>query len=41
MTAILNPQITGNFDYDGMTWKEYEDFKKGKKLPMLWVYIIC
>ena len=21
-----------NFDYDGMTWKEYEDFKKGKKL---------
>lgn len=32
ITAILNPQITGNFDYDGMTWKEYEDFKKGKKL---------
>ena len=30
--APLNPQITGNADYDGMTQKEYEDFKKNKKL---------
>lgn len=28
--APLNPQITGNEDYKGMTLKEYEDFRKAK-----------
>lgn len=29
--APLNPQITGNLDYIGMTFKEYDDFRKKKK----------
>lgn len=28
--APLNQQITGNADYAGMTYKEYEDFRKAK-----------
>lgn len=28
--APLNKQITGNADYAGMTYKEYEDFRKAK-----------
>lgn len=30
--ASLNRQITGNSDYEGLTWKEYEDFKANKGL---------
>ena len=30
--ASLNKQITGNSDYEGLTWKEYEDFKANKGL---------
>ena len=31
MVAKLNPLIQGNAEYDGMTMKQYEDFRKGKK----------
>ena len=31
MVAKLNPLIQGNAEYAGMTMKEYEDFRKGKK----------
>lgn len=31
MVARLNPLIQGNTEYAGMTMKEYEDFRKGKK----------
>ncbi|MBQ8626892.1 MAG: transposase family protein [Agathobacter sp.] len=31
MAARLNPLIQGNAEYAGMTMKEYEDFRKGKK----------
>ena len=31
MIAELNPLIHGNTDYAGMTMKEYEDFRRGKK----------
>ena len=31
MVARLNPLIQGNAEYAGMTMKEYEDFRKGKK----------
>lgn len=31
MTAKLNPLIQGNAEYDGMTMKQYGDFRKGKK----------
>ena len=30
--ASLNRQITGNSDYEGLTWKEYEDYKANKGL---------
>ncbi len=30
--APLNRQITGNADYEGLTWKEYEDYKNCKSL---------
>lgn len=31
MTARLNPLIHGNADYTGLTMKQYEDYRKGKK----------
>lgn len=31
MQAKLNPLIHGNAEYSGLTMKEYEDFRKGKK----------
>ena len=31
MIAKLNPLIQGNAEYAGMTMKQYEDFRKGKK----------
>ena len=31
MTAKLNPLINGNAEYNGLTMKQYEDFRKGKK----------
>lgn len=31
MVAKLNPLIQGNAEYAGMTMKQYEDFRKGKK----------
>ena len=31
MTAKLNPLIHGNADYTGLTMKQYEDYRKGKK----------
>ena len=30
--ASLNRRITGNSDYEGLTWKEYEDYKANKGL---------
>jgi hypothetical protein len=31
MTAKLNPLIQGNAEYAGLTMKQYEDYRKGKK----------
>lgn len=31
VVAPLNPRITGNKDYAGLTMKEWEDYRKGKK----------
>ena len=31
MVAKLNPLINGNADYDGLTMKQYEDYRNGKK----------
>lgn len=31
MTAKLNPLINGNAEYSGLTMKQYEDYRKGKK----------
>lgn len=31
MVAKLNPLINGNADYSGLTMKQYEDYRKGKK----------
>ena len=31
MVAKLNPLVNGNAEYAGMTMKEYEDFRRGKK----------
>ena len=31
VTAPLNPRITGNIDYVGLTMKEWEDYRKSKK----------